>query len=40
METRLAFGPEIWDMVNGATWSLFGVVGPREKVLEYASHSA
>ena len=40
-ETRLMFGPpELFEMDNGATWSLFGVVGPAEKVLEYAMRSA
>ena len=39
-ETRLLFGPDFYDIDNGATWTLFGVVGPAEKVLEYAARCA
>ena len=38
-ETRCVFGDK-YDMENGATWSLFGVIGPAGKVLEYASRFA
>ena len=33
METKLVFG-DSYDFQNGATWSISGVVGPAEKVLD------
>ena len=40
-ETRLTFEDDVdFSMESGATWSLFGVVGPAEKELEYAARCA
>lgn len=38
-ETRLCFQNDDFDMENGATWSIYGVIGPAEKVLEYSRGS-
>ena len=37
--TRLTFGDDKYAMNTGATWTLFGVIGPAAKVLEYARGS-
>jgi hypothetical protein len=34
--TRLTFGDDEHEMNSGATWTIFGVIGPAAKVLEYA----
>lgn len=39
VDTRLTFRDDQYEMDNGATWTLFGVVGPAAKVLEYARGS-
>ena len=37
--TRLTFGDDKYEMSTGATWTIFGLVGPAAKVLEYARNS-
>lgn len=39
-ETRLVFGDKEYEMESGATWTIFGVIGPAAKVLEYARGSS
>ena len=34
--TRLVFRDDKYEMDSGATWTIFGVIGPAAKVLEYA----